>query len=43
MIYVSPRQNVVVVRISDDLALGAHNEEAIALFRAIADRLKPLK
>nr|WP_315193251.1 serine hydrolase [uncultured Aquabacterium sp.] len=43
MIYVSPRQNVVVVRISDDLALGAHNEEAIALFRAIADRLKPVK
>lgn len=42
MIYVSPRQNVVVVRISEDLALGAHNEEAIALFRAIADRLKPL-
>lgn len=43
MVYVSPRQNVVVVRLSDDYAEGAHNEEAIAAFRAIADRLKPLK
>lgn len=42
MIYVSPRQNVVVVRVSDDYVDGAHNEEAIALFRAVADRLKPL-
>lgn len=42
MVYVSPRQNVVVVRLSDDFSEGSHNEEAIALFRAIADRLKPL-
>ena len=43
MVYVSPRQNVVVVRLSDDYAEGAHNEEAIAAFRAIADKLKPVK
>lgn len=43
MVYVSPRQNVVVVRLSDDYTEGSHNEEAIALFRAIADRLKPMK
>lgn len=43
LIYVSPRQNVVVVRLSDDYTEGAHNEEAIALFRAIADQLKPIK
>lgn len=43
MVYVSPRQNVVVVRLSDDYAEGAHNEEAIAAFRAIADWLKPIK
>jgi CubicO group peptidase (beta-lactamase class C family) len=43
MIYVSPKQNVVVVRLSDDYAPGAHHEEAIALFRALADRLKPMR
>jgi len=43
MVYVSPRQSVVVVRLSDDYAEGAHNEEAIALFRAIADQLKPVE
>jgi CubicO group peptidase (beta-lactamase class C family) len=42
-IYVSPRQNVVVVRLSDDDAPGAHAEEAALLARAIADRLSPLK
>jgi CubicO group peptidase (beta-lactamase class C family) len=42
MVYVSPRQNVVVVRLSDDFSEGSHNEEAIALFRAIADGLKPM-
>lgn len=43
MVYVSPRQSVVVVRLSDDYAEGAHNEEAIALFRAVADQLKPVE
>lgn len=43
MVYVSPRQSVVVVRLSDDYVEGAHNEEAIALFRAIADQLKPVE
>ncbi len=42
-IYVSPRQNVVVVRLSDDDVPGAHAEEAALLARAIADRLSPLK
>ncbi len=42
-IYVSPRQNVVVVRLSDDDAPGHHAEEAALLARAIADRLSPLK
>lgn len=39
MIYVSPRDRLVVVRLSDDYVEGAHNEEAIAAFRAIAARL----
>jgi CubicO group peptidase (beta-lactamase class C family) len=42
-IYVSPRQNVVVVRLSDDDTPGAHAEEAVMMARAIADRLSPLK
>lgn len=43
MVYVSPRQNVVVVRLSDDYADGAHSEEAVTAFRAIADMLKPMQ
>lgn len=43
MIHVSPRQGVVVVRLSDDLADGYHSEEAVAMARAVADFLKPLR
>jgi CubicO group peptidase (beta-lactamase class C family) len=43
MIHVSPRQGVVVVRLSDDLVDGYHNEEAVAMARAVADFLKPLR
>lgn len=38
-IYVSPRQNVVVVRMSDDYTVGSHNEEAVFMARAVADHL----
>ncbi len=41
-IYVSPRQNVVVVRLGHDETPGAHAEEAVALARAVADHLAPL-
>lgn len=40
-IYVSPRQNVVVVRLGHDETPGAHAEEGVALARAVADRLAP--
>jgi CubicO group peptidase (beta-lactamase class C family) len=43
MIHVSPRQGVVVVRLSDDLVDGHHNEEGVAMARAVADFLKPLR
>jgi len=39
LVYVSPRQNIVVVRLSDDYEPGAHNEESIALARAVVDHL----
>ena len=39
MVYVSPRQQLVVVRLSDDYEEGAHNEEAIAAFRALGAHL----
>lgn len=39
MVYVSPRDRLVVVRLSDDYVEGAHNEEGIAAFRAIAAQL----
>mgnify|MGYP000910426368 FL=1 len=42
-IYVSPRQNVVVVRLGHDDAPGSHNEEMMALARAVADHLAPIK
>jgi CubicO group peptidase (beta-lactamase class C family) len=40
-IYVSPRQNVVVVRLGHDETPGAHAEEGVALARAVADHLAP--
>jgi CubicO group peptidase (beta-lactamase class C family) len=40
-IYVSPRQNVVVVRLGHDETPGAHAEEWVALARAVADHLAP--
>jgi CubicO group peptidase (beta-lactamase class C family) len=40
MVYVSPAHKLVVVRLSDDHSLGAHNEEAVAAFRAVADHLQ---
>lgn len=43
MIHVSPRQGVVVVRLSDDMADGYHAEEGVAMARAVADHLKPLR
>ena len=43
MIHVSPRQGVVVVRLSDDLVDGYHGEEAVVMARAVADFLKPLR
>ena len=39
MVYVSPRDRLVVVRLSEDYEEGAHNEEAIAAFRALAAHL----
>lgn len=42
-IYVSPRQNVVVVRLGHDDTPGAHAEEMMALARAVADHLSPIK
>jgi hypothetical protein len=39
MVYVSPRDRLVVVRLSEDYEKGAHNEEAIAAFRALAAHL----
>lgn len=41
MIHISPKQGVVVVRLSNDLAEGYHNEEAVTMARAIVDFLKP--
>ena len=41
MIHISPRQGVVVVRLSNDLVDGYHNEEAVAMARAVVDFLKP--
>jgi CubicO group peptidase (beta-lactamase class C family) len=38
-VYVSPRQNVVVVRLSDDYEPGSHNEESVFMARAVADHL----
>ena len=34
---------MVVVRLSDDLVDGYHSEEAVAMARAVADFLKPLR
>ena len=39
MIHVSPRQGVVVVRLSNDYVDGHHSEEAVAMARAVADFL----
>lgn len=39
MIHISPRQGVVVVRLSDDLVDGYHNEEAVTMARAVVDFL----
>lgn len=41
MIHISPQQGVVVVRLSNDLADGYHNEEAVTMARAIVDFLTP--
>ncbi len=43
MIHISPRQRVVVVRLSSDTSEGAHNEEAVAMARAVADHLQPAR
>lgn len=40
-VYVSPQQNVVVVRLSADYTDGAHVEEGVAVARRIADFLVP--
>ena len=42
MIHVSPRQGVVVVRLSNDYVDGYHAEEGVTMARAVADFLKPL-
>ncbi len=42
MIHVSPKQGVVVVRLSNDYVDGYHSEEGVAMARAVADFLKPL-
>ncbi len=41
MIHISPKQGVVVVRLSNDLVDGYHNEEAVTMARAVVDFLKP--
>lgn len=41
MIHVSPKQGVVVVRLSNDYVDGYHGEEGVAMARAVADFLKP--
>lgn len=43
MIHVSPQQGVVVVRLSNDYVDGYHGEEGVAMARAVADFLKPLR
>ena len=41
MIHISPKQGVVVVRLSNDISDGYHNEEAVTMARAVVDFLKP--
>jgi len=41
MIHISPKQGIVVVRLSNDVSDGYHNEEAVAMSRAVVDFLQP--